>query len=104
MVRKENEIKVSSPPTTQGLHISSINTKQVIDATNNRAQYYADLAKKYRDEAKQHRDNASGNTPFSISFFRDSTLPLSKKCTILPQSSSSRTQINAKTFLSFNTK
>ena len=58
MVRKENEIKVSSPPTTQGLHISSINTKQVIDATNNRAQYYADLAKKYRDEAKQHRDNA----------------------------------------------
>lgn len=58
MEHKKNEIKVSAPSSTIGLHVSTTNTKQVISATNNRAQYYADLAKKYRDEAKQHRDNA----------------------------------------------
>lgn len=58
MESKKNEIKVSVPSVTMGLHMSPINTKQVVSATNNRAQYYADLAKKYRDEAKQHRDNA----------------------------------------------
>lgn len=58
MENKKNQIKVSVPSSTMGLQISTVNTKQVIEATNNRAQYYADLAKKYRDEAKQHRDNA----------------------------------------------
>lgn len=34
------------------------NINEAVTVTNNRAQYFADLAKQYRDEAKEHRDNA----------------------------------------------
>ena len=43
---------------TFGIKASSNDTQRIISVTNNRAQYFADLAQKYRDEAKQHRDNA----------------------------------------------
>lgn len=43
---------------TFGIKASDNDTQRIISVTNNRAQYFADLAQKYRDEAKQHRDNA----------------------------------------------
>lgn len=54
----KNEIKVYTTSNGAELNISAPSTKQVISATNNRAQYFAEQAKKYRDEAKLHRDNA----------------------------------------------
>ncbi len=57
MVNK-NEIKVYTTSNGAELNISAPSTKQVISATNNRAQYYAEQAKKYRDEAKLHKENA----------------------------------------------
>ena len=53
-----NEIKTNVSSSSVPLNISIPDSKIVISASNNRAQYYADLAKKYRDEAKLHRDNA----------------------------------------------
>lgn len=42
-----------------GLSIySKADTKKVIEVTNNRAHYFANLAKKFRDEAKIHCENA----------------------------------------------
>lgn len=58
MERKDNQIKVHVQNSTGGLHISAPSVKQAISATNNRAQYFADLAKKYKDEAKKFRDDA----------------------------------------------
>lgn len=58
MENKKNIIKVYTTSNGAELNISSPSTKQVISATNNRAQYFAEQAKKYRDEAKLHRDNA----------------------------------------------
>lgn len=55
---KKNTIKVYTSYSGAELNISAPSTKQVISATNNRAQYFAEQAKKYRDEAKLHRDNA----------------------------------------------
>ncbi len=55
---KKNTIKVYTTSSGAELNISAPSTKQVISATNNRAQYFAEQAKKYRDEAKLHRDNA----------------------------------------------
>ena len=57
-MEKKNIIKVYTTSSGAELNISTPNTKQIISATNNRAQYFAELAKKYRDEAQQHRDNA----------------------------------------------
>lgn len=57
-MEKKNVIKVQAIAQGIELNVSTPNTKQVISATNNRAQYFAELAKKYRDEALQHRDNA----------------------------------------------
>lgn len=57
-MEKKNIIKVYTTSSGAELNISAPNTKQVISATNNRAQYFAELAKKYRDEAQEHRDNA----------------------------------------------
>lgn len=53
-----SRINVYTASSSGQLKISTSDIKQTISATNNRAQYYADLAKKYRDEAKLHRDNA----------------------------------------------
>lgn len=55
---KKNTIKVYTTSSGAELNISAPSTKQVISATNNRAQYFAEQAKKYRDEARTHRDNA----------------------------------------------
>lgn len=55
---KKNTIKVYTTSSGAELNISAPSTKQIISATNNRAQYFAEQAKKYRDEAKLHRDNA----------------------------------------------
>lgn len=55
---KKNTIKVYTTSSGAELNISAPSTKQVISATNNRAQYFAEQAKKYRDEAKTYRDNA----------------------------------------------
>lgn len=51
-------IKVYTTSNGAELNISAPSVKQTISATNNRAQYFAEQAKKYRDEAKYHRDNA----------------------------------------------
>ena len=40
------------------LRVTMTNLNEAVTVTNNRAQYFADLAKQYRDEAKEHRDNA----------------------------------------------
>jgi gas vesicle protein len=58
MMGSKNEIKVYTTSNGAELNISAPSTKQVISATNNRAQYYAEQAKKYRDEAKMHKENA----------------------------------------------
>ena len=61
MNKNENSrscINVYTASISNGLKVSSADIKQVISATNNRAQYYAEQSKKYRDEAKEHRDNA----------------------------------------------
>ena len=51
-------IKVYTTSNGAELNISAPSTKQLISATNNRAQYFAEQAQKFRDEAKIHRDNA----------------------------------------------
>ena len=53
-----NSAKIYTGSSGGELRISLNNTKKTISATNNRAQYYAELAEKYKDEAKEHRDNA----------------------------------------------
>lgn len=72
---RKNVIKVNATSNTTNMQISIPNTRQVISATNNRAQYFADLAKKYRDEAKIHRDNAKyyaeQNTNVSIEYIEN---------------------------------
>ncbi len=55
---EKNTIKVYTTSNGAELNISAPSTKQVISATNNRAQYFAEQAKKYKEEAKQYRDNA----------------------------------------------
>ena len=54
----KNVIKVQAKSNGAELNISAPSIKQTISATNNRAQYFAEQAKKYCDEAKTHRDNA----------------------------------------------
>lgn len=51
-------IKVYTTSNGAELNISAPSARQLISATNNRAQYFAEQAQKYRDEAKIHRDNA----------------------------------------------
>ncbi len=55
---KKNTIKVYTSSSGAELNISAPSVKQLISATNNRAQYFAEQAQKYRDEAKIHRDSA----------------------------------------------
>ena len=40
------------------LRVSTTNINEAVTVTNNRAQYYADLAKQFCDEAREHRNNA----------------------------------------------
>ncbi|MBQ7764997.1 hypothetical protein IJ384_06510, partial [bacterium] len=54
----KNIIKVHAKSNGAELNISAPSIKQAISATNNRAQYFAEQAKKYSDEAKSYRDNA----------------------------------------------
>ena len=53
---KSVKICTNSPKGEYTLSLS--NTKQTVVLTNNRAQYYAELAEKYKEEAKVYRDNA----------------------------------------------
>ena len=55
---RKNIINVYTTSNGAELNISAPSVKQVVSATNNRAQYFAEQAMKYRDEAKEHRDNA----------------------------------------------
>lgn len=57
-MEEKNIIKIYTTSSGAELNISAPSTKQVISATNNRAQYYAEQAKKYREEARHYRDNA----------------------------------------------
>lgn len=43
---------------SSNIYVSGSETKNVIQASNNRSRYYAELAKKYKDEAKELRDSA----------------------------------------------
>jgi hypothetical protein len=58
MNQYNNSAKIFTGSTGGELRISLNNTKHTITATNNKAQYYAELAEKYKNEAKEHRDNA----------------------------------------------
>lgn len=58
MEDKKNIVKVYTTASGAELSISAPATKQVISATNNKAQQYAEMAKKYSEEAKSYRDNA----------------------------------------------
>ncbi len=58
MSKYNNSAKIFTGSTGGELRISLKDTRQTINATNNRAQYYAELAEKYKNEAKEHRDNA----------------------------------------------
>lgn len=58
MDKKKNTINVYATSQGAELNISAPSTKQIINATNNKAQYFSEQAKKYRDEAKSHRDSA----------------------------------------------
>lgn len=57
-MESKNIIKVYTTSSGAELNISTPNIKQVISATNNRAQYFSEQAKKFRDEAKMFSDNA----------------------------------------------
>lgn len=58
MSKYNNSAKIFTGSTGGELRISLKDTRQTITATNNKAQYYAELAEKYKNEAKEHRDNA----------------------------------------------
>ena len=58
MANENNRIKVRTSSAPSGVTVSSIDTKQALEVTNNDARYYSDLAKKYKDEAKALRDDA----------------------------------------------
>ena len=58
MNNSKNIIKVYTTSAGAELSISAPSTKQVITATNNKAQYFAEQAKKYSEEAKNYRDSA----------------------------------------------
>lgn len=40
------------------IHVSGSNTHGIIDVTNNKSRYYAELAETYKNEAKSYRDSA----------------------------------------------
>ena len=54
----ENCLHVRAVAPNTGLTISTVDLNQVITATNNKAQYFAEQAKKYKNEAKEFCDNA----------------------------------------------
>lgn len=54
----KNSAKIYTTPTGGELRISTTDSRNTISATNNKAQYYAEMAQKYRDEAKAHEANA----------------------------------------------
>ena len=58
----ENSITVSANASVGELHISAPNTRQTLDVTNNKAKYYAELAKQYKDEAKYYAEENSDVT------------------------------------------
>ena len=51
---KKIQLNIYTASVAGGLKVSAADTRQVISATNNRAQYFAELAEKYKDEAKLH--------------------------------------------------
>lgn len=55
---KNNKIKIYTTSGGAELNISAPSVKQVVSATNNRAQFFAEQAKAYRDEAKEFMNNA----------------------------------------------
>lgn len=58
MNQYNNSVKICTNSPKGEYTLSLSNTKQTIALTNNRAQYYAQLAEKYKEEAKEYRDNA----------------------------------------------
>lgn len=57
-MEQNNKIKVYTSSLGGNLTISVSGMKQTIEATNNRARYYAEQSLKYRDEAKKFAENA----------------------------------------------
>ena len=53
-----NTIHVYTTSSPGGLTVSTSSVQQTLDVTNNKARYYADLAKKYKEETKDLRDDA----------------------------------------------
>jgi len=68
----QNSARIYTGSAGGELYISTSDSKQTISASNNRSQYYAELAKKYRDEAKILRDDtkyyAEQNTDVTVEF------------------------------------
>ena len=58
MSQYNNSVKICTNSPKGEYTLSLSNTKQAVVLTNNRAQYYAELAEKYKEEAKEYRDNA----------------------------------------------
>ena len=80
MTDKNKTIKVRATSANVELNISTPDTKQIISATNNRAQYYAEQAKKFRDEAKYFSEQNSDVTYEYINNFKaEFDLKLSNK-------------------------
>ena len=57
-MEQNNKVKVYTSSLGGNLEISVSGMKQTIEATNNRARYYAEQSLKYRDEAKMYAENA----------------------------------------------
>ena len=58
MANENNRIRIHTSSAPSGVTVSSIDTRQALEVTNNDARYYSDLAKKYKDEARALRDDA----------------------------------------------
>ena len=57
-MEQNNKVKVYTSSLGGNLEISVSGMKQTVEATNNRARYYAEQSLKYRDEAKMYAENA----------------------------------------------
>lgn len=74
-----NSAKIYTGSTSGELRVSLTNSKQVINATNNKAQYYADMAKTYRDEAKKFSEDAQKNTNVTVNYINEIQTSLDNK-------------------------
>ena len=66
----KNSAKIYTNATGGSLNLSTSNTTKAVLATNNKAQYFAEQAKKYRDEAKYYSEQNSDVSPEDLETLR----------------------------------